>query len=206
VKLAVAAALLVSAALSSTNARAAASVTLLRDRVVEATFQTDEGCVRTIVSVLASTQATKILPRARRDTFETAFINITRLDICPDPENPTLIESLTADPSPDEFSLTFGPALGSARLRGTAPFLDEEGTPTVLSFDIVWAASGRGRPERSGSKLLEDGTLIISRGVRVDRPAVAWGTISNGTNYIPRETTNAVISQVRTGEVTITRR
>jgi hypothetical protein len=197
-------------------AAAQADVTLLRGSGARALFESREGCITTVVTVLASTEAIRTIPNGDVQRIQLAVISVEQFDdvanstpdlLCGTSPDPVIQDSSATIENPD---FTFKPHLGFARLKGSAQLFDvHAGVFRDVTFDIRWTGVGRRSVTATHEKLDLGDQVAISNTVEEQRRARATGAVIEGlVNYTPEIAQNddTRLFRVLSGEILLERK
>jgi hypothetical protein len=113
------------------------SVFLFRERSVMANFSSEGACIQQQAFVVASESRTRTLPDGTQVTRPSVSISFAAFDNC------TGLVLYSGFGESDLINLEILPALGTARLRTTAPSFDAaNGALIDMLIDLRWTATG----------------------------------------------------------------
>ncbi|HZG40480.1 MAG TPA: hypothetical protein VEZ50_17520 [Nodosilinea sp.] len=187
----------------------AATVTQLREQYVEANFKSIDGCITTYVYVVASTSATRVSGRGGFSNIGYASIIVNQED---DPANgpecgtTTLLRTDYLELPAANVQIANGSGRASISGSGIA-YNSETSESSEYTISLNWRPNSN--PTNLNINYVEDygGMIVRAVGNVRERSAVASGTvISEGINFTPRPTSDALVRSVQNATIEVTRR
>lgn len=157
---------------------------------------TTEGCLRKEIAIVANenTEAS-LVPRTSPTNTGLFGLTVFVFDTCAG------VQIIDAEGFEDDVSMFHAsPDLRSATLTGTIETLNlPTGQPLVFDVAVTWTAAGR----LTSETLVERSGSAVSISHLRERPAVASGTVSDGTtNFFNALATDAALTNVESLEIT----
>jgi hypothetical protein len=196
-------ALVLSAAVSTARATASTTqqITWTQSQTMVAVWQYQSDCDMTQVVVDGVIGRVRI--NGTRSVSAFASVSISRYDTCTN-TFVILVSSCCASLS---GTMQINAGLTSARMTGTFPDLIDfnTGATYTVSVDVAWTASGTASRTESEFTTQSPGLVVHSQTQSVEQPAIASGTVSDGTtNYTPQPASFAAMDSSKNGSLNIT--
>ena len=196
-------ALLLSAAVSTARATASTTqqqITWTQSQVMVADWVYQSDCDTT--QVLVNGVIGRVRINGTRSVSPLASVFISRYDNCTN----TFVILVASSPAPLSGTMQINAGLTSARMTGTFPVTDViTGTAYTVSVDVAWTASGTATRTESQFTTQSPGLVVHGQTESVQQPAVASGTVSDGTtNYTQQPASFAAMDSSKNGSLAIT--
>ena len=161
------------------------------------------GCIETSVFVggSESLQLSFTTPQGGApQQMPNMFVEISQFDNC---TGFLLVNVFATSPV---FDFHLAGDLSSATLTASLATVNEvTNTPLNLDVTMTWAGTGSTTRQATPSHFSAPGLLVNGIVVGFNRDATATGTITDGTtNFTPTPSTSALVSNVTSGEITVT--